>query len=334
MEEGSEPLTSCLPRLFWGNPTANLLTCGPLACCYISCYPALSPSWAPRTVSTRPYARASCTWTPPAGSTSATTPRTWWGRCWPWAQRRGSRWRRLWTTDGSGRGRGSLPRSICTRLLMSLRNLMQDGSWKEPYWQQSAPPSGRCLTRSLWVVTATRWGRTRSRTPRWAWCWTAWTTFTAWRRPSTRTRTSSPTSWRTTSCTPCSTSTIRSAPTPTGPSGEAIWPWRGRQSVMIFLPRYPPSDACHKLKDGLTALNYLEVSDREEMSDVEEVREILSCPGVRALLQSHDVVAHEVYGEEAVRVTPPNSTVNLTVAQDDVEGPNGECPPVSEAMAG
>ena len=100
------------------------------------------------------------------------------------------------------------------------------------------------------------------------------------------------------------------------------------------LPRYPPSDACHKLKDGLTALNYLEVSDREEMSDVEEVREILSCPGVRALLQSHDVVAHEVYGEEAVRVTPPNSTVNLTVAQDDVEGPNGECPPVSEAMAG
>ena len=92
--------------------------------------------------------------------------------------------------------------------------------------------------------------------------------------------------------------------------------------------RYPPSDACQKLKDGLTALNYLEVSDREEMSDVEEVREILSCPGVRALLQSHDVVAHEVYGEEAVRVTPPNSTVNLTVAQDDVEGPNGECPPV------
>ena len=66
---------------------------------------------------------------------------------------------------------------------------------------------------------------------------------------------------------------------------------------------------------------------------MEEVREILSCPGVRALLQSHDVVAHEVYGEEAVRVTPPNSTVNLTVAQDDVEGPNGECPPVSQSSS-
>ena len=31
-----------------------------------------------------------------------------------------------------------------------------------------------------------------------------------------------------------------------------------------------------------------------------------------------------MYGEEAVRVTPPNSTVNLSVG-DDVEGPNGEC---------
>ena len=73
------------------------------------------------------------------------------------------------------------------------------------------------------------------------------------------------------------------------------------------------------------------MSSREEGDDVDEVREILSCPGVRALLQSHDVVAHEVYGEEAVRVTPPNSIVNLTVAQDDVEGPNGECPPVSDS---
>ena len=70
------------------------------------------------------------------------------------------------------------------------------------------------------------------------------------------------------------------------------------------------------------------MSDREEIADVEEVREILGCPGVRALLQAHDVVAHEVYGEDAVRVTPPNSSVNLTVPTDEVEGPNGECPPV------
>ena len=59
------------------------------------------------------------------------------------------------------------------------------------------------------------------------------------------------------------------------------------------------------------------------------MREILGCPGVRALLQAHDVVAHEVYGEEALRITPPSSTVNLVnVTGDEVEGPNGECPPV------
>ena len=52
------------------------------------------------------------------------------------------------------------------------------------------------------------------------------------------------------------------------------------------LPRYPPCDACEKLKDGLTALSYLDTaSEAEEAEDVEEVREILGCPGVRALLQ-------------------------------------------------
>ena len=64
------------------------------------------------------------------------------------------------------------------------------------------------------------------------------------------------------------------------------------------------------------------------------MREILGCPGVRALLQAHDVVAHEVYGEDAVRVTPPSSTVNLVnVSGDEVEGPNGECPPVRVTLS-
>ena len=35
-----------------------------------------------------------------------------------------------------------------------------------------------------------------------------------------------------------------------------------------------------------------------------------------------------MYGEEAVRVTPPHSTISLTLG-DEVEGPNGECPDVS-----
>ena len=40
------------------------------------------------------------------------------------------------------------------------------------------------------------------------------------------------------------------------------------------------------------------------------------------------MVAHEVYGEEAVRITPPHSVTSCNVATDDVEGPNGECPEV------
>ena len=53
----------------------------------------------------------------------------------------------------------------------------------------------------------------------------------------------------------------------------------------------------------------------------------------KILFKAHDVVAHEVYGEEAVRVTPPHSTISLTLG-DEVEGPNGECPDVSYSMFG
>ena len=60
----------------------------------------------------------------------------------------------------------------------------------------------------------------------------------------------------------------------------------------MYDSRFPPSDACERLKDCLNALNFLEMS--EDLADIEELREILGCHGVKALLQSHDVVAHEV----------------------------------------
>ncbi|PSN34577.1 hypothetical protein C0J52_27390 [Blattella germanica] len=44
---------------------------------------------------------------------------------------------------------------------------------------------------------------------------------------------------------------------------------------------------------------------------------------VPALLQAHDVVAHEIYGEDAVRVTPPPLMPYLN-GGDDLEGPNGD----------
>jgi len=44
---------------------------------------------------------------------------------------------------------------------------------------------------------------------------------------------------------------------------------------------------------------------------------------LQALLQAHDVVAHEIYGEDAVRVTPPPLLPYLN-GGDDLEGPNGD----------
>lgn len=44
---------------------------------------------------------------------------------------------------------------------------------------------------------------------------------------------------------------------------------------------------------------------------------------LKALLQAHDVVAHEIYGEDAVRVTPPPIMPFLNGA-DDLEGANGD----------
>lgn len=43
------------------------------------------------------------------------------------------------------------------------------------------------------------------------------------------------------------------------------------------------------------------------------------------MLQAHDVVAHEIYGEEAIRVTPPPITPHLNGGGDlDCDSPNGD----------
>lgn len=64
----------------------------------------------------------------------------------------------------------------------------------------------------------------------------------------------------------------------------------------------PPSDALERAKEVLADL---EDWPNDMQAEVQELREILCDPHFRALLQTQDVVAHEVYGEEAVRVTPP-----------------------------
>jgi len=45
---------------------------------------------------------------------------------------------------------------------------------------------------------------------------------------------------------------------------------------------------------------------------------------LQALLQAHDVAAHEVYGEDAVRVTPPPISLPYLNGDGDLEGEDGD----------
>ncbi|XP_076857485.1 peripheral plasma membrane protein CASK isoform X3 [Brachyhypopomus gauderio] len=97
--------------------------------------------------------------------------------------------------------------------------------------------------------------------------------------------------------------------------------------------RNPASDAVQRAKekaseDGAdTALKLLECALEEiscypENADAKELRRILTQPHFMALLQTHDVVAHEVYSDEALRVTPPPTSPYLN--GDSPESTNGE----------
>uniref|UniRef100_A0A8B9KX39 Calcium/calmodulin-dependent serine protein kinase a n=2 Tax=Astyanax mexicanus TaxID=7994 RepID=A0A8B9KX39_ASTMX len=81
--------------------------------------------------------------------------------------------------------------------------------------------------------------------------------------------------------------------------------------------RNPPSDAVHRAKEVLE-----EISCYSENTDAKELRRILTQPHFMALLQTHDVVAHEVFSDEALRVTPPPTSPYLN--GDSPESTNGD----------
>uniref|UniRef100_A0A8C6TAJ8 non-specific serine/threonine protein kinase n=1 Tax=Neogobius melanostomus TaxID=47308 RepID=A0A8C6TAJ8_9GOBI len=76
-----------------------------------------------------------------------------------------------------------------------------------------------------------------------------------------------------------------------------------RSSPLI---RNPPSDGVQRAKEVLE-----EISCYPENHEAKELRRILTQPHFMALLQAHDVVAHEVYSDEALRVTPTNGDMDL-----------------------
>ncbi|XP_044737251.1 peripheral plasma membrane protein CASK isoform X2 [Chrysoperla carnea] len=99
-------------------------------------------------------------------------------------------------------------------------------------------------------------------------------------------------------------------------------------SKVVSPVRAPPSDGVQRCRDVLDALRDLEQSTpsyprAHYVNDVDELRDLLLKPHLKALLQAHDVVAHEVYGEDAMRVTPPPMLPYLN-GGDDLDGPNGE----------
>ncbi len=53
--------------------------------------------------------------------------------------------------------------------------------------------------------------------------------------------------------------------------------------------RFPPSDACLRLKDALAALKVLEVTAEPDLADVEELRDLLTQHHMKALVQVREL---------------------------------------------
>ncbi|XP_011340341.1 peripheral plasma membrane protein CASK isoform X10 [Ooceraea biroi] len=89
--------------------------------------------------------------------------------------------------------------------------------------------------------------------------------------------------------------------------------------------RAPQTDAAQRAREVEEILREAEHSAVRNIdrADLRELHELLVQPHMRALLQAHDVAGHEVYGEEATRVTPPPLLTYLN-GGDDLEGQNGD----------
>ncbi|XP_035717245.1 peripheral plasma membrane protein CASK-like isoform X5 [Vespa mandarinia] len=89
--------------------------------------------------------------------------------------------------------------------------------------------------------------------------------------------------------------------------------------------RAPQTDAVQRAREVEEILREAEHSTVRNIdrADLRELQELLMQPHMRALLQAHDVAGHEVYGEEATRVTPPPLLPYLN-GGDDLEGQNGD----------
>ncbi|XP_061389347.1 peripheral plasma membrane protein CASK isoform X2 [Musca vetustissima] len=72
-------------------------------------------------------------------------------------------------------------------------------------------------------------------------------------------------------------------------------------STVMSPNRAPPGDAVSRSRDVIELLS--STGGNKYLKD--ELMQLLAAPHLQALLHTHDVVARDVYGEEALRVTPP-----------------------------
>ncbi|TDG96196.1 hypothetical protein EPR50_G00237120 [Perca flavescens] len=100
-------------------------------------------------------------------------------------------------------------------------------------------------------------------------------------------------------------------------SATASWTFEGLCFGSSPQIRNPPSDGVQRAKEVLETL-----SCYPENMEAKELRRILTQPHFMALLQTHDVVAHEVYSDDALRVTPPPTSPYLN--GDSPDSTNGD----------
>ncbi|XP_037025999.1 peripheral plasma membrane protein CASK isoform X3 [Bradysia coprophila] len=100
-----------------------------------------------------------------------------------------------------------------------------------------------------------------------------------------------------------------------------------RISCTVMSPsRTPPGDGILRCRDAIDIVS--SAPGHKYIRDRNELLQLLTLPHIQALLHTHDVVAREVYGEEALRVTPPPIAPYLN--GDDVDNvENGDLPHVT-----
>ncbi|XP_035777652.1 peripheral plasma membrane protein CASK-like isoform X7 [Anopheles albimanus] len=91
-------------------------------------------------------------------------------------------------------------------------------------------------------------------------------------------------------------------------------------SSVINPSRAPPGDAISRCRDAIDVIS--STPGHKYGREKAELISLLGSPHIQALLHTHDVVAREVYGEEALRVTPPPIAPYLNGGNDEID--NGD----------